>query len=130
MCRDFSGSFLPGKRPILIGQAYDPVSFFAGQPKQYVWLDGKYVPTTEYPLPKGVDLYGFAYADAEGANPLLVALNDKDQLIVYSNGAMIWKSEEKYRSGGTILMKPLTGIEAVISAPPNAVNAVTLSHRD
>jgi len=117
-----------GGKAVLIGQAYDPVSFFTGQPKQYVWLDGKYVPTTEYPLPKGVDLYGFAYADAEGANPLLVALNDKDQLVVYSNEAMIWKSEEKYPSGGTILTKPLTGIEAVISAPPTAVNAVTLSN--
>jgi len=116
-----------GKRPILIGQAYDPVSFFAGKPKQYVWLDGKYAPTTEYPLPQGVDLYGFAYADAEGASPLLVALNDTDQLVVYSNGVKIWKSEEKYPSGGTILTKPLTGIEAVISAPPTAVNAVTLS---
>jgi hypothetical protein len=116
-----------GKKTVLIGQAYDPVSFFAGQPKQYVWLDGKYVPTTEYPLPKGIGLYGFAYADAEGANPLLVAFNDKDQLVVYSNGAMIWKSEEKYPSGGTVLMKPLTGIEAVISAPPTAVNAVNLS---
>jgi hypothetical protein len=41
---------------------------------------------------------------------------------------MIWKSEEKYPSGGTILTKPLTGIEAVISAPPTAVNAVTLAN--
>jgi hypothetical protein len=116
-----------GKGPVLIGQAYDPVSFFAGQPKQYVWLDGKYVPTKEYPLPQRVDLYGFAYANAEGTNPLLVALNDKDQLVVYSSGAMIWKGEESYPSGGTILMKPLTGIEAVIAAPPNAVNTMTLS---
>ena len=82
------------KGSILIGQGYNPVSFYAGQLKQYVWLDGKYVPTTEFPLPKGVDLYGFAYADAEGTGPLLVALNDKDQLVVYSNGEMIWKSEE------------------------------------
>ncbi len=105
------------KEVVLLGQGYDPVSFFVGQPKQYVWLDGKYVPTSEFPLPKGVDLYGFAYVDAGETSPLLVALSDKDQLLVFSNGASIWKSEETYPSVGTIVIKPLTGIEAVISPP-------------
>ncbi len=103
------------KADMLIGQGYDPVSFFAGQPKQYVWLDGKYVPTAEFPLPKGVDLYGFAYADAGEASPLLVALSDKDQLLVYSNGAIIWKSEEKYPTAGKTVLKPATGISAIVS---------------
>jgi len=105
----------PGKGSILIGRGYNPVSFTAGQPKQYVWLDGKYVPTAEFPLPNGVDLYGFAYADAGEANPLLVALNGNDQLMVYSNGVIIWKSEEKYPTVGTIVIKPLTGIDATLS---------------
>ncbi len=114
------------KESILIGQGYDPVSFFAGQPKQYVWLDGKYVSTADFPLPKGVDLYGFAYADAGEASPLLVALSDKDQLLVYSNGVIIWKSEEKYLSVGKTVVKPVTGIEAVLS-PPSAELGVTPS---
>jgi hypothetical protein len=103
------------KGSTLIGQGYSPVSFYAGQPKQYVWLDGKYVPTSEFPLPNGVDLYGFAYADAGEANPLLVALDGNDQLMVYSNGVIIWKSEERYPSVGTIVIKPLTGIDAALT---------------
>jgi len=103
------------KESILIGQRYSPVSFFTGQPKQYVWLDGKYVPTVEFPLPNGVDLYGFAYAVMGETSPLLFALNGNDQLMVYSDGVIIWKSEEKYPTVGTIVIKPLTGIDAVLS---------------
>lgn len=103
------------KGGILLGQGYNPVSFFAGQPKQYVWLDGKYVPTAEFPLPKGVNLYGFAYADAGEASPLLVALDSNDQLLVYSNGVIIWKSEEKYPTVGKAVIKPLTGIDAMLT---------------
>jgi hypothetical protein len=100
---------------VLIGQAYDPVSFFAGQPKRYVWSDGTYVPTTEFPLPKGVDLYGFTYADAGEASPLLVALDAADHLLVYTKGVNIWKSEERYPAVGTTVIKPLTGIDALLT---------------
>jgi hypothetical protein len=119
----------PGKGDMLIGQGYDPVSFYVGQPKQYVWLDGKYVPAAEFPLPRGVDLYGFAYADIEGASPFFVALNDKDQLIVYSNGAMIWKSEEKYPAVETTVVKPVTGIDAVLSSSSNEISDVDKSRK-
>jgi hypothetical protein len=105
----------PGKGSILIGQGYNAVSFTAGQPKQYAWLDGKYVPTAVFPLPNGVDLYGFAYADVGEASPLLVALDGNDHLIVYSNGVSIWKSEERYPTVGTTVIKPLTGIDAMLS---------------
>jgi hypothetical protein len=113
-----------GKGGILIRQGYDPVSFFAGQPKQYVWLDGKYVPTVEFPLPKGVDLYGFTSVDPEGTSPFLVALSDKDQLLVYSNGAMIWKGEEQYPAVERIVLKPETGIDALLSPPSTGINAL------
>jgi hypothetical protein len=113
-----------GKGGILIGQGYDPVSFFSGQPKQYVWLDGKYVPTLEFPLPNGVDLYGFAYARLEGTSPFLVALSDKDQLIVYSNDAMIWKSEEQYPTVERTVLKPETGIDALLAPPSTGISAL------
>ncbi len=120
-----------GKGSILIGQGYNPVSFFAGQPKQYVWLDGKYVPTEEFPLPKGVDLYGFAYADAGEASPLLVSLDGNDHLLVYSNGVIIWKSEEKYPTVGKTVIKPLTGIDAMLtpSAEIDKTRKVKISGR-
>ncbi len=104
----------PGKGNILIGQGYDPVSFFSGKPRQYVWSDGKYVPGPEISLPKGVELYGFVVADMGEARPLLTAFNDKEQLVVYSNDNAIWKSEEKYSAVGITVIRPLTGIDAVV----------------
>lgn len=120
------------KGSTLIGQGYDPVSFFVGQPKQYVWANGNYVSGAEFPLPKGVDLYGFAYAAAGEADPLLVALDDKDRLVVYSNGTLIWKSEEKYPTVGKIVTKPLTGIDAMFlssSTEPDKTRKVKISGR-
>lgn len=104
----------PRKGNILIGQSYDPGSFFAGKPRQYAWSDGTYVPGAEYPLPKGVDLYGFVIADMGEARPLLTAFNDKEQLVVFSNDNAIWKSEEQYPAVGITVIKPLTGIDAAL----------------
>jgi len=100
---------------MLIGQGYNAVSFFAGQPKHIVWIDGKYVPSEEFPLPKGVGLYGFAYADMGDSGPFLVALDGNDHLQVYSNGAIIWKSEEKYPWVGNTVIRPVTGIDAMLT---------------
>jgi len=107
---------IPGKGGILAGQAYHPVSFFAGRPKQYAWSDGNYAAGTEFPLPEGVDLYGFVLADFGEANPLLLAFDDKEHLRVYSGGAAIWKSEEKYPAVGITVTKPVTGIDAMFSS--------------
>ena len=103
------------KGNILAGQAYNPVSFFAGQPKQTVWADGNYVPAGEFPLPKGVELYGFAYADAGETDPLLITFDDADHLLVYSNGVVVWKSEETYPSAGRVVLKPVVGMDAALS---------------
>ncbi len=111
-----------GKGGFLIGQTYDPVTFFAGQPKQYVWREGKYVSAGEFPLPKGVDLYGFAYIDAGEKTPLFVVLDKEDRLLVYSNGSMIWKSEEKYPAVRKSVIKPLTGIDAMFSPSPAEID--------
>ena len=104
----------PRKGNILIGQSYDPASFFTGKPKQYAWSDGKYVPGSEYPLPKGVSLYGFVMADMGEDQPFLVAQYDNDQLGVYAHGDAIWKSEEKYPTAGVTVVKPLSGVDAVL----------------
>lgn len=105
----------PRKGSILIGQAYDPASFFAGQPKQYAWSGATYSSGADFPLPPGVGLYGFVYADLGEAQPLLIAFDDKERLVVYSQAAMIWRSEEKYPSVGVTVTKPVTGIAAVLS---------------
>ena len=104
----------PGLGPVLVGQEYDPQSFFAGALKQYSWSSGKYVPGQGQALPKGIGIYGFALADFGEARPLLVAFDDRDQLVVYSGETPIWKSEERYSQVGTFVLKPLTGTDAAM----------------
>jgi hypothetical protein len=105
----------PGKSPMLLGQAYDPKTFYAGQPRLYSWQDGKYVPGAEFPLPRGVVLYGFTFAALGEDHPFLVALDDDDYLLVYSKDSVVWKSGEKYEAAVTTVYKPPTGIGAVLS---------------
>ncbi len=107
----------PGRGTMLIGQDYDPVTFFVGTPKQYVWSGGQYVAGPELPLPKGIGLYGFTFAEFGEQNPFLVALDDDDRLIVYSKDTPLWKSEEKYATVDTFVYKPVTGVQAVLSKP-------------
>jgi hypothetical protein len=107
----------PGHGIMLIGQDYDPVTFFAGAPKQYTWSGGKYVPGPELPLPRGLALYGFTFADFGEQAPFLVALDDEDRLIVYAKDTPLWKSEEQYVVLNTFVYKPVTGISAALSKP-------------
>ncbi len=89
------------KENILIGQGYDPVSFYCRAAEALCLGSTENMsPHRNSRLPNGVDLYGFAYAEMGEAGPLLVALDGNDQLMVYSNEALIWKSEEKYPSVG------------------------------
>lgn len=105
----------PGKGTILIGQDYDPKSFYAGRPKQYVWSNGRYIAGSELSLPKGVKIYGFTYAAVGESNLLLISLDNQNRLLVYSGDTPVWKSEEAYPSVGMSLHKPATSSAAVIS---------------
>jgi len=105
----------PGKGMILLGQAYDPKTFFGGMPKTYVWSAGKYTADREFPLPKGLKLYGFTYVLAGEANPFIVGFDDADHVLVYSRESMIWKSQETYPSVGISANKAVTTSSAVIS---------------
>ncbi len=105
----------PGKGDTLIGQDYDPALFYAGKAKQYTWSNGRYVAGSELPLPPGVKLYGFTYAALGESRPLLVALDDKNRVLVYSGESLIWKSADAYPSVGLSVSKPVTSSTAVIS---------------
>ncbi len=105
----------PGKGTILIGQDYDPVTFFAGKPKQYTWSGGKYVAGDELPVPKGMGLYGIAFADFGEKDQFLVSFDDENHLIVYSQNSPLWKSEEKFIVAPRYVQKPPTGVEASLS---------------
>jgi len=112
----------PGKGAVLIGQAYDPATFFAGQPKVYSAVDGKYIAGAEFTLPKELGLYGWTYANLGDRQPLLVALDDDDYLTVYSGLTMVWKSAEQYAGAGLFVYKPVTGIDAVLSRQATALD--------
>jgi hypothetical protein len=58
-------------------------------------------------------LYGFTIAELGEAAPLLVGLDEKERLIVYSGNTLIWRSEDKYPAVGIFVTKPETGIESV-----------------
>jgi len=105
----------PGKGTLLLGQAYDPATFYAGQPQLYSWQDGKYSSGADFPLPKGVTLYGFAYAALGEAEPFLVTFDDDDYLLVYARDNLVWKSSDQYVGGGMYVYKPPTGIGAVLA---------------
>ncbi len=105
----------PGRGALLLGQDYDPRKFFSGEPKLYSWVDGKYVAGPVFPLPPGVKLYGFVIASVGETDPLTIALDDKDHILVYSKDTKIWKSEEAYPAVGLSVNKPVVSSGAVIS---------------
>ena len=105
----------PGQGVMLLGQDYDPKTFYSGTPRRYSWQEGKYVPGAAFPLPKGVVLYGFTYASLGEAQPLLVALDDDDYLLVYSKDTVVWKSGEKFSPASAYVYKPPTGVGAVLA---------------
>jgi hypothetical protein len=96
----------PGRGPMLIGQDFDPERFFAGTPKQYAWSGGQYNAGTEIPLPAGVGLYDFAFVNFGEPGLHLDALDERDHVIVYSKGTVIWKSVERYEGGSTVVALP------------------------
>ena len=101
----------PGRGPMLIGQDFDPERFFAGTPKQYAWSGGQYIAGTEVPLPAGVGLYDFVFVNFGDPGLLLVAFDERDHVLVYSKGAVIWKSEERYQGGETAVVLPMANAD-------------------
>jgi hypothetical protein len=115
----------PGRGPLLIGQDFAPASFYAGQPKEYAWSGGKYVPGAAFPLPAGVDLYGCAFADFGEPRIFLVSLSGDDKLVVYSGDTAVWKSEEEYAGTDVVILRPLTAIEKMTTPPASDPSTVT-----
>jgi hypothetical protein len=105
---------LPSKGTVLIGQEYDPVNFYKGKPREYAWSDGKYLPGPEVPLPAGMGLYGWTFAQFDEKRPLLTALDDEDRLLVYAGETLLWKSAELYTAVSKYIFRPPTGIESVL----------------
>ncbi len=104
---------LPGRPPVLIGFPFDIDHFYSGEPREYAWSGSAYVPGSAFPLPPGVRLYGFSYADFGDGRTLLVAFTDDDRLAVYAGNSMIWKSEATYAGGGLTVTRPMMLMESM-----------------
>lgn len=104
----------PGKGAILIGQDYDPATFYAGPVREYSWSGGKPTACQEVPLPKGINIFGFTFADFGEAHPLLVAFDRDNRLSVYSGDTVLWRSEERYVTVDTVVTKPLSGLDTAV----------------
>jgi hypothetical protein len=105
----------PSKGTVLLGQGFDPVTFYAGNPKEYVLSDGKYTPGPEVSLPSGLGLYGWIFARLDERQPLLVALDDDDRLQVYAGETLLWKSAEQYTAVDKFVYRPVAGIEGILN---------------
>ena len=95
----------PGRGRILIGQDFTSDAFFTGTPRQYTWTGEHYDAGVKFPLPGEVMLYGFVFADLGERSPLLVALDEKDHLVVFSGDTRIWKSSENYPGKNVIAVE-------------------------
>jgi hypothetical protein len=116
----------PGRGAVLIGQEYSQDSFYAGQPREYGWSGNTYTAGAPFVLPKGTDLYSFVFADFGEGRPNLVSLDSESKLVVYSGETRIWKSEERYLTAETVLIKPLTGTDAALAGDSAEFNKANI----
>lgn len=105
---------LPGRGPVLAGQDYSRERLFEGQPKEYRWSEGSYAASAAISVPDGVPLYGFTIANLGEDQPLFAAYDRDEHIVIYAAGTPLWKSEEEYVSVATKIVKPLTGLDAVL----------------
>ncbi len=95
----------PGKEALLLGQGFSESGFYAGVPKEYKW-DGKgYVQGHEFVLPKGVALFGTAFADFGELSLLLVTLDEKGRFRIFSGDNAVWESQERYGAVETVAVE-------------------------
>ncbi len=125
----------PGRSRVLIGQDFDPASFYAGPVREYAWSGDKPAAGKAIELPKGMNIFGFAFVDFGEARPLLVAFDRDSKLAVYTGDTVLWKSEEKYQAVGSTVIKPLSGLDRVVGRSASdldktTANAVALSEKD
>ena len=113
---------VPGRAAALVGQEYDPENLFAGAPKEYRWSEGTYAVSAVLAVAKGVNLFGFAIADLGEERPLLAAYDKDDRVVVYATDTPLWKSEEEYLAVTTQVIRPLTGLDAVLGRDATALD--------
>jgi hypothetical protein len=81
----------------LFMQKFTSFGIFTGLVFEGVWKDGSYQPDKPMELPKGVNIYGFAFADwKKDGRVQIISFDDKGHLNLYAEGRSIWKSKDTY----------------------------------
>jgi hypothetical protein len=91
---------VPGAGLVLVGQSSG--GMVAISPGLFMLSNdsGKLRKQERLPVPKGINLFNFAFADLDGdGGHEIVALDNSFKLNVFRNGSIAWKSEERF--GGT-----------------------------
>lgn len=85
-----------GKR--LIAQKKGMKELFVSGVNQLVWLNDDYVDADQYPLPKGINVYGFTVGDVlNTGQPVFAAFTDSGIIrLLENNGTEEWASSESY----------------------------------
>lgn len=113
----------PGRGQVLLGQEFDPETFYKGQPREYAWSGGAYAAGTAVALPKDADLYSFIYADFGEGRLYLVSFDNDHRLVVYSGETPVWKSEQRYLTVETVVIKPRTGLDLAVGREATAIDS-------
>ena len=81
----------------LLMQKFTSFGIFSGPVFEGVWKDGNYQTDRALELPKGVNIYGFAFVDwQKDGRGQIISFDDKGYLNLYMNGQSIWKSKDTY----------------------------------
>lgn len=99
----------PDRGDILLGQkrGTDRYLFF-GNVFEMKWESGIYAPSERQILPKGINIYGFAYGDVlNNGKEMIVAFTKKDRIrILARNGEEEWTGADPYGGSSTYLEYP------------------------
>lgn len=83
---------------ILLCQEIGTKTPFYGNVKRCEWDGTKYKEGERFPLPKGVNIYGFTIADLDGnGEEEIIAIDDSEYIRMYSmDGKQVWRSPDRY----------------------------------
>ncbi len=99
----------PDRSDILLGQKRGSGrDLFFGNVFEIKWKSGIYAPAERQILPKGINIYGFAYGDVlNSGKEMIVAFTKKDHLrILDRNGEEEWTGTDKYGGSSTYIEYP------------------------
>jgi TolB-like protein len=93
---------MPDQGKVLVGQRRTMKDLFVAGVSRLAWVNGRYEPAEPVRLPKGVNIFGFAFGDVtDNEGQMIIAFDEDDRIRLFSpSGGEQWRSEESY--GGSM----------------------------